>query len=790
VKFLTIHGHFYQPPRENPWLEAVEVQDSAHPYHDWNDRIAAECYGANAAARRVGGDDRILDVVNNYEKISFNVGPTLMAWLESHRPEIYAKILEADRRSLAARDGHGNAIAQVYNHMILPLASRPDKVTQVRWGVEDFRYRFGREPEGMWLAETAVDSDTLAVLAEAGLRFTILAPHQALRIRPRRGGDWQSVSKAIDPSRAYLWRSRQGHELALFFYDGPISQAIAFEGALARGETLVEQLKKGFSDARDWPQLVHCATDGESYGHHTQFGDMALAAALEQIERGRIATLTNYGAFLAGHPPTHEVEIRENSSWSCVHGIERWRSDCGCRLRADWHQRWRAPLRSALEWLRDETDAFFEARAATLFRDPWAARDDYIHVILHRPRRAEFLERHRRQLLDPWAEVEAVRLLELQRLRLLMFTSCGWFFDDISGLEPVQLIKYAAVVGQYIRDLGGRDLMPEFTRRLAKAPSNVPELGNGGEVYRRYVRPSIVDLNRVVAHYAISSLFEEYGDEARVYAYSVRRLDEERDAYGGTAFTMGRVRVQSEITGDTEDTAYAVLHHGGHDFHCGIRRYGDLASYDETKRELLRCYARHSLSEMVRALDTHFPGEPYSLRHLFLEERRQILARVTEHVLDKNEAAYRRIWQENRKLVHYLREVDAPVPEVLSLVACHVIAREVTTELARVEAEGAVPDRVFELMGEATALGLVPDLSAASAPVRRAVAAALRALSHDCSATRLKPAIDLIDAARRLGVDFDLWQTQNRFIDLWRGRPEARGLLSPLGERLGFQLER
>jgi alpha-amylase/alpha-mannosidase (GH57 family) len=790
VKFITIHGHFYQPPRENPWLEAVEVQDSAQPYHDWNERIAAECYAANAAARRVGADDRILGVVNNYEKISFNVGPTLMAWLETYQPDVYEKILDADRRSRAAGNGHGNAIAQVYSHVIMPLASRRDKVTQVRWGIEDFRHRFGRDPEGMWLAETAVDRETLTVLAEAGLRFTILAPHQARRIRPRAGGSWETVGESIDPSRAYLWRSRRGHELAVFFYDAPISRAIAFQGALARGEVLVDQLTRGFSDARTWPQLVHCATDGESYGHHSKFGDMALAAALEQIERGQIATLTNYGAFLAAHSPSHEVEVRENSSWSCAHGVERWRADCGCRSRGDWHQRWRAPLRAALDWLAGETDTFFEARAGVLLKDPWEARDDYIRVILDRGRRGEFLERHRATLLDHRGQVEALRLLELQRFRILMFTSCGWFFDDISGLEPVQLLKYAAMVVQYIHDLGGSDLTPQLTRRLAAAPSNVADLGDGREVYRRQVRSSIVDLRRVIAHYAISSLFENYGDETQIYAYSVRRLDEVRDAYGGTAFAAGHVRVESKITGDTEEAAYAVLHHGGHDFHCGVRQYADSSAYEEMKAALARCYARHSMSEMIRALDTHFPGEPYSLRHLFLEERRRILARVTEDVLDRNETAYRRIWQENRKLVHYLRDVDAPVPEMLSLVGRHVIAREIAVELARVESEGAVPDRVFELMGEATALGFAPDLTPAGAPMRRAVAAAMDALAQECSPERVAAAASLIENAQRLGLGFDEWQTQTRFVDLWRARPDVHALLAPLGERLGFSLER
>ena len=447
IRAIVIHGHFYQPPRENPWLESVEVQDSAAPYHDWNERVTAECYAPNTAARRVDEHDRVLDIVNNFEKISFNVGPTLFAWLARHRPDVYAKILEADRASVAARGGHGNALAQVYNHMIMPLAPRRDKVTQVRWGIEDFRARLGREPEGLWLPETAVDSESLEVLAEAGVKFTILAPHQALRVRPLGAETWEAAG-GIDPSRAYLWRGPRGLTLAIFFYDGPISRAIAFERLLDRAEHVVAWLNAAFSDARPWPQLVHCATDGETYGHHRRFGEMALAAAVQQIEAEGAATLTNYGAFLAAHPPTHEVEIREQTSWSCAHGVERWRADCGCRTRGDWHQRWRAPMREALDWLRDQIDPFFEARASAHLKDPWAARDAYVAIVLDRSaqRLDGFFAVHARAPLDTAARVEARRLLELERNRLLMYASCGWFFDEISALEPVQTLDRKSVV--------------------------------------------------------------------------------------------------------------------------------------------------------------------------------------------------------------------------------------------------------------------------------------------------------------------------------------------------------
>ncbi len=471
-----MHGHFYQPPRENPWLEEVEVEATAAPYHDWNERITAECYAPN-------GD--------NLGKISFNFGPTLLSWLQSHHPETYAKILEADRLSRAERAGHGNALAQAYNHVIMPLASRRDKVTQVRWGIEDFRHRFGRDPEGMWLPETAVDKETLAILADNGITFTILSPSQCRRVRPLKDGRWENVEgSGIDPSRAYRWAGGAGRTLALFFYDSPISRAIAFEGALADAETLSARLVAGFSADRTWPQLVNVATDGESYGHHRRGGALALTAALRKIESEGEVTLTNYGAFLAAHAPTHEVEIIERTSWSCAHGVEHWRADCGCRVgHPGWHQRWRAPLRDTIDWLTNQLDPFYEARLGKLVKDPWAARDDYIHVILDRSPEngAAFFARHQRGPLDSGRPAEALKLLELQRQRLLMYTSCGWFFDDISGLEATQALKYAARTMELAGSLGFSGLEEEFVRRLKAASSNLPEYGDGAEVYRRLV---------------------------------------------------------------------------------------------------------------------------------------------------------------------------------------------------------------------------------------------------------------------------------------------------------------
>jgi alpha-amylase/alpha-mannosidase (GH57 family) len=787
---IVIHGHFYQPPRENPWLEAVEVQDLAAPYHDWNERITAECYAPNTAARRVDAANRILDIVDNFERISFNVGPTLFAWLERRAPGVARAIVEADRASVAARGGHGNALAQVYNHQIMPLASRADKVTQVRWGLADFRLRFGREAEGLWLPETAVDDETLEVLAEAGVRFTILAPGQAWRVRPLAGGAWDEINHAVDPSRPYLWRGPGGHTLALFFYDGPISRAIAFEHLLDSGEGFAARLRAAFSEARDWPQLVHCATDGESYGHHSRFGEMALAAALQRLAADESIDVTNYGAFLAAHPPAWEVQVHQGTSWSCAHGVERWRADCGCRFRADRHQRWRAPLREALDWLRDLADAFYATRAAVHLREPWAARDDYARVVLDRgPEALEaFLAAHARGPLDEAARLETRRLLELQRNRLLMYTSCGWFFDEISGIEPVQILRYAAMALQYLRDLGGGHHEPDLEKRLAAAPSNVAGFGDGGEVYRRLVVPAVVDLRRVMAHYAITGLFEEYPDDAAVYAYRVQRLDEAREAYGGTTLRIAHVRVLSEVTGESREAMYALLHFGGHDFTCALRAWEGRAAYDRMKDDLLRRYARYSVADMVRGLDEHFPGEAFVLPHLFLDERRRVLARVIASVLERHEETYRAIWEENRRLVRYLREADAPIPEALAIVARHVLEQETLAEVARTEDVGPLPERLVDAIEEARALGLTLDLAPAKPRLQALVDGALDAVAAEPTAERVADARRLVEDATALGLRFGLWRAQNRFFEIWRARPEARAALGPLGDTLGFNL--
>jgi alpha-amylase/alpha-mannosidase (GH57 family) len=493
---LIIHGHFYQPPRENPWTGNVERESGAAPYHDWNARIHAECYAPNAWAHIIGGPEIVERTINNYERISFNFGPTLLSWLARHHPATYRRILEADRASAGVRGGHGNAIAQAYGHAILPLCNERDRLTHVLWGVADFRHRFGREPESMWLPETACDNATLDLLIEQKLRFVILAPHQAARRKPSGSDEWQSIEDPGIPAAGayrYLHQDGSGRSLAVFFYNGPASRAIAFEKALVSSESLVARFKHAALRA----PLVSVATDGETYGHHFKFGDLCLAHALEIEAPAAGFEITNYGEFLDQYPAEAQVEIDqgpygEGASWSCSHGVSRWTRDCGCHTGGEpgWNQAWRGPLRAALNFLRDHAARQFEAAGGDLFIDPWETRNASIALILRCDGSPEeFLLQHTRRRLSQADQGRALALLEMQRHLLLMFASCGWFFSDIAGIESVQMMKYAARAIDLMGQSGLAPVRAEFLEILAEAKSNRPELGNAADIYRQSVEP-------------------------------------------------------------------------------------------------------------------------------------------------------------------------------------------------------------------------------------------------------------------------------------------------------------
>ncbi len=774
-RYVCIHGHFYQPPRENPWLEEVEVQDSSAPYHDWNARVTAQCYAPNTASRLLDPDARIIDIVNNYSRMSFNFGPTLLSWLERQDPETYRAIIEADRMSRERYGGHGSALAQVYNHLIMPLASRRDKLTQVRWGLADFRRRFGREPEGMWLAETAVDLETLDILAEHNIRFTILAPRQAARVRRLDAGDWQDVSgEKVDPTTPYVVNLASGRTIVVFFYDGRISQDLSFGDLLRSGEALRDRLKGSFADnALDWPQLVHLASDGETYGHHHAHGDMALARCLHLLEDDPEVEVVNYGLYLERHPPQFAVEIVENSSWSCVHGIERWRADCGCNSgRPGWHQKWRAPLREAMDRLRDRAAEIFEQRSAEILRDPWAAREAYIEVVLERsPERLEqfFAAQAPRQLSEA-ERTTVLKLLEMQRQAMLMYTSCGWFFDEISGIETVQVMQYACRAMQLAGELGGRGLEEEFTARLSAAPSNVLE--NGAAAYAAYVKPAMIGPLRVGAHFAISSFFENYPEAYSFGCFNVDSKDYRRLDSGHWHLATGLAHIASRLTLETTTLRFAALHPGDHNVSCGLTRDMPPEVFEAAVAKLRPAFERGDLTEVIRLLSERFGPEVYSVWHLFKDEQRTVMARIMQPSVAEAEGAARRVFEANYSLLNFLAWLGMPAPGPLFQAAAYVV----NVELMRLfTGEDVDFDHLSTRIDEARKWSL---------PLEREHLAYLAsdwintkmdevALGNEHCLSALGQVNEVLARLAPLGLDLKLWRAQNVFFALRRERLEA-----------------
>jgi alpha-amylase/alpha-mannosidase (GH57 family) len=766
-RFVCIHGHFYQPPRENPWLEAIELQDSAYPYHDWNERITSECYGPNATPRILDGQNRIVRIENNYARISFNFGPTLLSWLEEKAPAVYAAVLAADRESRERFGGHGSALAQAYHHAILPLASRRDKVTQVVWGIRDFEHRFGRSASGMWLPETAVDIESLEVLAEQGIGFTILAPDQAARARRIGENGWQDVSGGrIDSRRPYRITLPSGRALALFFYDGPSSRAVAFEQLLNRGEFLVERLMGSFSEQATADELVHFATDGETYGHHHRYGDMALAYALLDVETRGLARLTNYGQYLASHPPEYEVEIFENTSWSCPHGVGRWKEDCGCGGHAGWNQKWRAPLRQALDWLRDALAPGFEKKGRQLLRDPWAARDDYVSVILDRSlaRTEEFFRRHAAHELSEAERVTAVKLLEMQRHALLMYTSCGWFFDDLSGIETRQILQYAGRAVELAEELFGRPFEGELLEQLARAESNNPARGDGRRIWEDFVRPAMVRLERVGAHYAVSSLFESYSDRAGIYCYTVARDDFRVVSSGRARMAVGRVRIRSEITGEEEKASFGVLHLGDHNVSGGIGRFTTDEAYAAAAAKLIETFARGDLAAVLRMVDQNFASGTYSLKLLFRDEQRKVLRLILEDTLAETDEAYRHVYEQHAPLMRFLRDHGIPLPRGFQVAAEFALSTALRQALDAPEPD---PGRITAALAEADRVGIVLHEDGLGYAFQKTIERlAERFRRSPESAAALGDLERLVTLARALPFPVELWGAQNVFYEL------------------------
>lgn len=768
--FLTIHGHFYQPPRENPWLEAIEVQESASPCHDWNERVCKECYNPNSVSKIVDNQNRVLDVVNNYEYMSFNFGPTLLSWMEEFAPLTYERIIKADITSIKEHNGHGNAIAQVYNHMIMPLANERDKQTQVKWGIKDFEYRFGRLPEGMWLAETAVDDDTLRVLAENGIKFTILSPYQALKVKKAGEKEWMDVSWGnIDPARSYRYniKSAPGKHIDLFFYDGAISRSVAFDELLKDGNKFVSRLCDGVSDLRDYPQLINIATDGESYGHHTKFGDMGLSYAYKLKVEQEGFKITNYGEYLENHKSDWIVDIKPVSSWSCFHGVGRWSEDCGCSTggHPGWSQKWRKPLREALDYLRDETVSIYKNHAKKYFVNPKEARENYISVILDRSETnvKKFQDEFFLPNLEHDMKVKAMKLLEIQRQAMLMYTSCGWFFSEISGIETVQIMKYAARVIQLLKDFSRKDFETPFLEILSEAQSNIPEFGNGKDIFERFVRPSIVTPKQIACLWAVSSLYRDVDDEEMVYCYKIKQHSYKKIANADSQLVIGNIEVESQITLERNNMVFALLQFSDGNFHCAISGYTD--DYLDIRKDLIQTYMSSPVTGILRAIDKHFGEEYFTLKDIFIEARQQLLKTLLKDKLASFANTYETLYNEGKGSIYQLCSLGLETPVEFKLAAQYVLAKQFNAlfEHVKYPTFEAIQKGVA-ICNEAKNLGIEIDKTATNAKFSRKIAQSVSRLASSLEIQQAESTLELLGNISDLDLQVDISDAQSIYF--------------------------
>ena len=535
MRYLILHGHFYQPPRENPFLGEIQKEASAAPAHDWNERITNECYSPNAYSRILDGYGRITDMSNNYEYISFNFGPTLIDYIAKTREDLLKRILEADKKSIA-RLGYGNAIAQVYNHIILPLAKKEDMRVQIKWGLYNFEKYFGRKSSGMWLSETAINLDVVDALYDCGVKFTILSPYQAHYVKNITTVDVSGAK--IDTSKPYWLYGHNGKRVAVFFYDHYISQSIAFEHLLTSSDKLAERIRNAYGEKR----LVNIATDGETYGHHEPFADMCLARYFKENVYYDNITPTNYEHYLSMYPPMEEVILHEGTgrrgtSWSCSHGVERWRSNCGCGGWEGLDLSWRGPLRDAFYRLRKMHDKLFAEFLDVTDDTRNSLREEYVRAIYNDLDAKDLYEICSKYI----SFKEFVFLMESYKYSLFSYTSCGWFFEDVSRLEPIKNMQYAEQSFHYARLLVKDknvsfvdEAHKEFLKTLEKSISNKPEHHNARYFYEKEAKVDVFTKLYVINYFIFNLAASEYRDiNINIFKHEIKSTKIEKNYVEG-----------------------------------------------------------------------------------------------------------------------------------------------------------------------------------------------------------------------------------------------------------------
>jgi alpha-amylase/alpha-mannosidase (GH57 family) len=774
---LVIHGHFYQPPRENPWTGRIERQPSAAPFHDWNARIADECYLPNARSRVLDDQGHIQAISNNYERMSFNFGPTLLAWMAQAAPDGLAALQAADRES-RARLGYGNAIGQAYNHIILPLASPRDRWTQIVWGVREFEHRFGRRPDALWLAETAVDADTLALLVRAGLRYVILSPSQAARWRPMGDTRWQtSTEETLDPRRPYRWILRnpagapQGDQgIDVCFYHAPLSRGISFQHLLRDARAFGDRIEEAAGG--DDP-LILVATDGESYGHHERFGDMCLATLFAREAARRGITVTNPAAYLARHRPAWEVELHPVSAWSCSHGVGRWTEDCGCSTGGGpgWNQAWRRPLRQGLDRLRDSLAGIFADEAAPLLTDPWAARDDYIDLLLTPGpvAREPFFARHQTRSLTGAEQAKCLRLLEMQHQAMLMFTSCAWFFSDVSGIETVQNLRYAARAIDLAAPYAPLDLEAVLLEDLGRAASNAPEHKDGRHLWERQVRPSRVPPEAAAARLLIEGLLGRQIAPQSHYRWALAP----ETVLCEDGCILADLVATSEITGEVERFAAAARIEGAYDFLAGVAPWPGPHVWPSFVAE-----ARRALAESGSALTAWAGRHAVRLLHLqdlLGDERRAILTELLARDAADLHQATALLAGRAEPAALAMTAAEMALPPMVRAALEVQWSREFGEGLERLAGVGvpAAYAHLLTVSDRARRLGLTLDLAAGSVRFARTLMDRLEAIADRGGVADWQDLLELLHIGGRLELSLPVYPLQDRLFPVLRERVPA-----------------
>jgi alpha-amylase/alpha-mannosidase (GH57 family) len=772
-RHVVIHGHFYQPPRENPWLDIIEKQPSASPYHDWNERIYDQCYRPNAYSRILDPRGMIVDIYNNYLNLSFNFGPTLFRWIEKNHPKTADRIVAADRESCVRFGGHGNAIAQVYNHLIMPLSPRRDQLTQIRWAKSFFQSRFKRETEGIWLAETAINMETVGCLIEEGIRFVVLSPTQTQAFRSLDGSEpWRQTSQtAIDTRRAYRLFARgadggrTGGHIDVFFFDEGLSREVSFGELLTNAGTLGAKIRTCYDAAAREDQVVVIATDGETFGHHKPFGDMCLAYFFSRIAHETDMEPVNFGFFLEKNPPRHEVmlknEFGEGTAWSCPHGVGRWARDCGCRSGGplSWKQEWRSPLRAAFEKLKTYVDESYEQTLAGLVTDPWKLRDSYMAIADARTLKdfkAHLTKLGLGQKLSDEQAMKIRRMCEAQKYMLFSFTSCGWFFSDVSGIETVQNIAYAAralnlAIDQSLQESVTKDL----TGLLSRAKSNIPDK-DGETIFREQIVPNL----RHLAILCFTAIAEKLVSPDRAefvsvnyYGYHVSLSEGKKvSSEDGRRWELSRAAIENHESGEQADFSVLACSEDGK-----IRAYA--APSDSPAQA-----GPHPLTAegFMRRPD----AVPLDLSVIF-EEFKVLLAGYFLSAMSKDTQEKYALWMErNETSLESLSGLNVALPSFVAAPIAYVLTAQWNTAINEIEIYGRedeVYDRLLDLWKKTRKYRIALDFTESTRLLQELLFAEVRIFSETLSLVSCDRMRYLLTVVDRFSIPF----SKNKIEDIF-----------------------